>query len=244
MPAALKHEVSAAGFGAHAKWFTKHMSSQTPPLTASASFFKKVVARKMTLFTKTYFPDELITKDICQDLPELNKVLFGVQQFHITNNHHLVAPVPFGLPEVRYLFDGAYNILGWPMSVVAGETLEEKINAVKSDATAKLYYDKAVAQAEGSWFHVHAEPGTAIVIPPGHLIMMSGSWGIEKENQGGATGLRWGCIPTDQGQLDKVKATLAAIDQSYGRVSDDFAKWKEIVETLDEAKVKHLQGVV
>ena len=152
----------------------------------------------MTSFRQKFFSPDVITKDVCVDLPELNKVLFGVQQFHITNQHHLVAPVPFGLPEVRYLVEGSYNIVGWPMAAVAGETIEEKISAVRSDATAEFYHDMAVAAQQDAWFFVHAEPGAAIVIPPGHIVMMTGSWGIEKESQGGATGLRWGCLPTRQ----------------------------------------------
>ena len=242
LPGAFKAEVTAGnGFQGHAKWFKKHMSSQTPPLTASGSFFRGPIAKKMTAYVRKYLPDEVLIKDICGEHSQLNKVLFDLQQFHVTDQHHLVSPVPFAVPECRYLVEGSYNILGWPVNVVQGETLEEKMNAIRSDETAKQYHDMACAGEQGSFYFVHAEPGTVVLIPSGCIACICGAWGIEKENQGGALGLRWGCLPHDDAQLDKVKALLTATEESYGRVSDDFTTWSGIMGDLDAAKQQNLQ---
>ena len=242
LPGAFKSEVTAGnGFQAHAKWFKKHMSSQTPPLTASSSFFKATVTKKMTSHVQKYAPKELLMNEMCGELTELNKTLFGVQQFHITDQHHLIAPTPFAVPECRYLVEGSYTILGWPVDKVEGETLEAKINAIRSEQTAKQYHDMAAAGEQGSFYYVHAEPGTLVLIPSGCIACICGAWGIEKENQCGALGLRWGCLPQTAGHVEKIRDLLVDTEESFGRISEDFTAWAGIFKELDAEKITELQ---
>ena len=239
-----KAEVAASGFAAHAKWFKKHMSSQTPPLTASASMFKPHVARKITECTKKYVPAAVITGEILTEYPELGKLLFAPQQFHVTDQHHMVSPVPFAAPELRYLVEGSYNILGWPLESVDGETLEEKIAAIQDEDTAKKYVDMAIAGQNDAFFFVHAEPGTAVLLPTHCIVNVCGTWAAAKENSVGAVGLRWGCMPDTDPGLAKLRETLQKTQDSFGKVSDDFAQWVEIISDWNAAKVVALKGAL
>ena len=121
--------------------------------------------KKITFCAKKYLPKEVITGQLLTEYPELGKLLFAPQQFLVTDRHHMASPTPFAVPELRYLVEGSYNILGWPLESVGGETLEGKISAIRDDATAKTYVDMAIAGQNDAFFFVHAEPGTAVLLP-------------------------------------------------------------------------------
>ena len=203
--------------------------------------FKPAVLKKMKAYVKKHVAAQLITNEILPEYPELDKLLFAPQQFHVTDQHSLAAPTPFGVPEVRYLVEGTYNILGWPVAAVEGDTLAEKISAVNGDETAKKYVDMAIAAQEGAFFFVHAEPGTACVLPSGYIILTTGAWSVNKENQSGALGLRWGAMGDTEEVLSTIKEMTTMTQASYGKVSDDYDMWVNILKTLDNAKVAELQ---
>ena len=198
--------------------------------------FRTHVAKKVQGFMNLGVSAGLMSGDQLPDYAELNKVLFGPQMFHVTDQHHLVSPVAFAVPEVRLLIEGSYVALGWPLPAVTGETMEEKILALKADDTCQSYINKAIAGADGSFYFVHGEPGTALLLPTG-LLCITCNFATEKDSQGGATGLRWGVLPPKDSQLEKIRTTLKSTQDSYGKVSDDFVTWINCVADFTEDKV-------
>ena len=49
-------------------------------------------------------------------------------------------------------------------------------------------------------------------------------------------------MPGEDSQLAKLRETLQATQQSFGRVSDDFDQWAEIISDLNAAKVAALKA--
>lgn len=199
--------------------------------------FRAHVARKVQILMNDHIPANMIPGDLLPQYAELNKVLFGPQMFHVTDQHHLISPVAFAVPEARYLVEGSYVVLGWPLTEVTGETMEEKIAALKADSSTQVYINKAISGAGGAFYFVHGEPGTVLLLPTHYLLCITGNYATEKENGGGALGLRWGVLPGEDEQLDNIRATLKSTQDSYGKVSDDFITWIKCMEDITGEKV-------
>ena len=89
----------------------------------------------------------------------------------------------------------------------------------------------------GSQTSCYGEPGTVLLLPTHYLLCITGNYATEKENGGGALGLRWGVLPGEDEQLDNIRATLKSTQDSYGKVSDDFITWIKCMEDITGEKV-------
>ena len=82
---------------------------------------------------------------------------------------------PHAVSEVRILHSGAYHIAGCALDAAKGSTLAEKVQNMSLKTNVEDFLKLCKAKTDKYWALTVTEPGSVVIIPAGHLIVVTGA---------------------------------------------------------------------
>ena len=135
---------------------------------------------------------------------------------------------PYGIFEIRYLQEGGYCIAGVRMDKVQGSSLKEKIARVCSEPGAIAFTKDAMESGFCCW---HDEPGQLVVIPPGHIILMMGTWSADGPSA--SVGIRYGFMHNNsKADVEVCKNTAKEMMATYDHLKSELSEWIKVIDNF------------
>lgn len=219
------------GIQSMGRWLLKQVGKEGKSPTAMGGY-RPQVGKQVGALVKKHCAPLVSSIAVRSEQAALMEEIFGVQQWVMTEQHLHIAPLAYGVSEVRFLAAGSYLAAGVRLESLKGSNMKEKMDGLATDAGLKDFVKKAAISGEG-FVTLHEEAGTCLVIPAGYVVAISGK---HSEDEDGASGLRWGSL--DINSEAEVKLTAALLDGMAATYPDmsspgsDYASWRDCVRRL------------
>ncbi|CAK0899739.1 unnamed protein product, partial [Prorocentrum cordatum] len=182
-----------------------------PEIVASAKSSLLAVRADSVLFRTAFLAKS-------PQLAKLTKAMFGMQAFFAPRKHTQVLPPPFGIGEVRAVFEGKELVVAQQM---VGEPLDAQISKLQSMSSGDLL--NLIREAPN--FALIIKQGDVAWLPTGFVYMIF--------HLMPTIGMRWGCFPSWAGEASRSRrvtvATMEAFSKMKGTVLED---WNTMLATL------------
>ncbi|CAK0860095.1 unnamed protein product [Prorocentrum cordatum] len=182
-----------------------------PEIVASAKSSLLAVRADSMLFRTAFLAKS-------PQLAKLTKAMFGMQAFFAPRKHTQVLPPPFGIGEVRAVFEGKELVVAQQM---VGEPLDAQISKLQSMSSGDLL--NLIREAPN--FALIIKQGDVAWLPTGFVYMIF--------HLMPTIGMRWGCFPSWAGEASRSRrvtvATMEAFSKMKGTVLED---WNTMLATL------------
>lgn len=190
-----------SGISGHAKWLRKQIGKDESSPTCAMAAYRPQIAKVVYSYVRKHLEPLLSKVALPSEHEALRDEIFNPQAWSICEEHTQINVLPYGCTEVRYLCQGSYMVAGVQLSALSGDSMKDKLDKLQSDSGMKNLLQKAKEPEAGFWV-VHDEPNTALIIPAGYLVIVTGNYNKAKEEDG-ANGMRWSFL--DAASNDEVK---------------------------------------
>ena len=198
--------------GAHQKWILNHIS-KSESLTYAIAAYKPALSRQVQAILSSkagpLIPPEVV---LPSEYDMIKDEIFTAQHWAMNEAHVSASLTPYGLPEVRLLFSGAYIICGVRFEhilppAVGGkaDTIKAKIEHLMTEKGFNQFLEDMQVPDKGFWL-IHDAEFSFVNIPPGHVLFTIGMHANTKEAQG-AHGIRWSTLDTKNPEEVKLAQT-------------------------------------
>ena len=220
--------------GVHQKWILNHIS-KSESLTYAIAAYKPALSRQVQAILSSK-AGPLISTDVVlpSEYDMIKDEIFTAQHWAMNEAHVSASLTPYGLPEVRLLFSGAYIICGVrfehilpPAAGGKADTIKAKIEHLMTEKGFQQFLEDMQVPDKGFWL-IHDAEFSFVNIPPGHVLFTIGMHGNTKEAQG-AHGIRWSTLDTKNPEEVKFAQTnVNSILSTYPELqTEDYKVWAD-----------------
>ena len=235
LPAELLDSLSKnSGMLAHDKWLRKQLCFKAPAQTCAMASYRPQIAKQVATLVKGKIEQLLSKVALPADHESLGSEIFQPKAWCIAEQHCQTCILPYGCTEIRVLIHGSYMVCGVVIKDVGDDdfTLGQRLALLNSESGMRKFLAAAKQEGKGFWM-IHDEPNTAIVIPAGYIVAITGNHSASKTEEG-ASGLCWSYL--DARKREPLLACKALVSDMLRTFPDlnkgDYKIWFECLDKV------------